>query len=135
MSVRLIHNDREFAALEDQWNALLRQSRANTIFLTWHWLYSWWQAYGQAGDRLYILLVERQSRGIIGIVPFYLRTSKRFGIVPVRILRFIGEGSSDSDYLDVIAPAGEEHAILEEAWSFLQANKHSWDVLEWTCLL
>src|SRR5215510_14841179 len=114
MSVRLIQTEPEFLALEDRWNALLRQSRSDTIFLTWQWLHAWWQAYAQSGDRLYILVVEQQSRGIVGIVPLYLRASRRFGIIPVRILRFIGEGSWDSDYLDVIAVAGEEHAVLEE---------------------
>jgi CelD/BcsL family acetyltransferase involved in cellulose biosynthesis len=134
MSVRLVQTNEEFRNLRKDWNHLLAQSTANTIFLTWDWLWAWWHAYAKAGDRLCILLVRDSGSVLAGILPLYLRRTLVIRAVPIRCLRFIGEGSSDSDYLDLIALPGRENGVLSEAWGFLKSHRPHWDVLELTCI-
>ena len=35
-----------FHSLRASWNHCLSQSDQNTIFLTWEWLFTWWEVYG-----------------------------------------------------------------------------------------
>src|SRR5690606_16851246 len=45
-----------FEALQAEWNALLRRSRFNTIFLTYEWQTTWWEYLGEG--ELWILAMR-----------------------------------------------------------------------------
>lgn len=115
-NIHIVKTDTEFTNLEKIWNELLTFSPANNYFLSWEWLWHWWQVFAEPDDRLMILLVEKEKE-IIGIAPFYVR--KRFlgGIYPVRRMMFLGtqeEGDGDvcSDYMDVIYREDEERGVV-----------------------
>ena len=71
---------------------------------------------------------------LVGILPLYVRRRIAIHALAIRCLRFIGEGSFDSDYLDFITLPDEQTAILNEAWTFLKSYSPHWDVLELTCI-
>ncbi len=50
------------------WNGLLSQSDADTVFLTWEWLYSWGENYLHAGRSLFIVMVYKDDE-LVGIAP------------------------------------------------------------------
>jgi CelD/BcsL family acetyltransferase involved in cellulose biosynthesis len=115
-NIRIIKSDEDFQKLEPIWNDLLSQSPANIYFLTWQWLWNWWQVFVETNDELRILVVENGD-AIIGIAPFYVR--KRFigRIYPVRRMMFIGtqehgEGDVGSDYMDAIYRKGDEKSVV-----------------------
>ncbi|MBI1735028.1 MAG: glycosyl transferase family 1, partial [Candidatus Rokubacteria bacterium] len=58
----------EFRVLRDAWNALLAQSRADCVFLTWEWLFTWWK-YFSPGRELAILAV-RDGAELVALAPF-----------------------------------------------------------------
>ena len=76
----------------EEWNGLLSDSSADTIFLTWEWILCWWQVYG-AKYQLALTLVYNESDKLVGAAPFKVRKLTRLpGLRPVKVLEFIGWG-------------------------------------------
>jgi CelD/BcsL family acetyltransferase involved in cellulose biosynthesis len=101
----------EVAALEPAWNPLLARSGSDTIFLTWEWIESWWHAYGE-GLRPCVVSFEREG-ALVGIAPLCRRPVSRLLALRHEAVAFLGDGSADSDYLDLIVARGEEGAVSE----------------------
>lgn len=117
------------ARLEHLWNDLLEDSASRTVFLTWEWLTSWWHTYG-GSRQLMILTCMDRSGALLGIAPLY---RDRKGVAPglcLRVLRFIGDGTHDSDNLDFIARRGAERAAIQAFARWLDDHRREWDVLE-----
>jgi len=111
MNIVEIRREADLYDMRPAWEALLRSSAADTIFLSWEWISSWWQSYGQPGD-LRILTVSDASGALRGIAPLRARTIRRYG-QSYPVLTFLGDGSMDSDYLDFIVAPGYEKPVLE----------------------
>src|SRR5690349_14279928 len=126
MHIGIVKTEKEFVALEKQWNALLSHSAVDTVFLTWDWLWSWWDSYAEPTDALHIMLMHNSDR-MIGIVPLFLRRQHWLPFYRMKTLQFIGEGSWDSDYLDIILASGHEEEGLVFLWEYLRIHHHTWD--------
>ena len=105
-----MQSDAELQGLKSAWDALLSESAANTIFLTWEWLTAWWSAYGKPGE-LRILAAFDEQDVLRGIAPLRSKAVKRYGQT-VSALTFVGDGSNDSDYLDTIVAKGYEEQVM-----------------------
>jgi CelD/BcsL family acetyltransferase involved in cellulose biosynthesis len=99
------------------WNELLRQSKADTVFLTWEWLYSWAETYAAPDRELFILMVYWEDE-LVGIAPWYLRHFRQGGL-PVRQIQFLGTPEAGSDYLDVIIRKGQEQKVTLFLYDYL----------------
>ena len=111
MKVVEIREESELRSLKSDWEALLNDSASNTIFLTWEWVTAWWSAYGAPGALRILAAID--ERGVLrGIAPLRSEPARRYGQT-VPALRFIGDGSNDSDYLDCITSASHEHEVME----------------------
>jgi peptidoglycan/xylan/chitin deacetylase (PgdA/CDA1 family)/CelD/BcsL family acetyltransferase involved in cellulose biosynthesis len=117
----------EVEQLREQWNTLLQQSASDTFFLTWEWIAAWWSAYGQ-GKTPFVLAAWEGDR-LAGVAPLCIEPVRRAGR-SWNCLRFIGDGSSDSDYLDCFAQAGQEQAFAAAVLEYLREHRDSWDCLE-----
>ena len=104
-----------FRALEPEWNALVRRSRFNSIFLTYEWQTTWWEALGQ-GDLWIVALRCPRSAQLVGIAPLFLHTlaggRRQFNLVGCVEV---------SDYLDLIAAKGWEEAVYTSLLAWLQS--------------
>jgi CelD/BcsL family acetyltransferase involved in cellulose biosynthesis len=99
LRVEIVTDERHFAALRTPWNALLRESRSDCVFLTWEWLHTWW-VHLRGDLSLHILLVWDGGK-LVGIAPL----ARSRGALPwLSRLEFLGTGFAGSDYLDFIAP-------------------------------
>ena len=116
----------EFLKMKEEWNSLLHESGSDTVFLTWEWLTSWWKAYG-TGKELCILKAHRDGK-TVGMAPFYRKKISRFGI-QLYALAFLGDGSADSDYLDLISIKGEEEGVVSGVFDYLSRAASYWDIL------
>ena len=59
-----------FNELKSKWNELLKRSYADSVFMTWEWCSTWWQAY-QPGE-LWIHTIVSEQGNLIGIAPFFI---------------------------------------------------------------
>jgi CelD/BcsL family acetyltransferase involved in cellulose biosynthesis len=78
LSIEEINDVEKFRDLRESWNALLRKSGDDNIFLTWEWLFNWWQSYGS--DKKLRIIVIRNAENIIGIVPLMQQKYKQWFI-------------------------------------------------------
>ncbi len=117
MIVREFRKQCDLERLRPEWEALLRKSAADTIFLTYEWVSAWWASFGTEGELR--LLTAIDDEGVLrGIAPLRLTTLRRSG-QRCQALIFIGDGTTDSDYLDFIIERGYECqalAAFEEYW-------------------
>ncbi len=114
MQIQLHSTPEIFDDLHDDWNALLKQSPSDTIFLTREFQQTWWTHLSHGGQ-LRVLTAHDDGR-LLGIAPLYLA-----GEDGHRSLRLIG-GVEVADYLDVIVPAAQHAAVLDEMLRALAAQ-------------
>jgi CelD/BcsL family acetyltransferase involved in cellulose biosynthesis len=110
LTIERVHTTEQFAAMRDEWNALLRQSHSNCVFLTHEWLFTWWKHL--AGHRKLYIVTVRDAGRLIGVLPACLRNPQYTRMIP-RIVEFLGSGVIGSDYLDIVAEAGREDDVLD----------------------
>lgn len=111
------------------WNDLLSQSRANTVFLTWEWLYSWAETYLNPNRELFILFVYK-GRALVGVAPFCIHKFNIFSLT-IRQLEFLASRESGADYLDVFIESGKEQQVAESIFHFLFVDaRKRWDRMQ-----
>lgn len=117
-SVRVIRGEDDFAALEERWNLLVARAADANTFLTHQWLYTWWCAYRPRAD-LRIVVAEKEGR-LCGIAPMML--TREGGISrALRRLRFVGDGTSETDHMNLIADAADREAIVDALLDGIEA--------------
>jgi CelD/BcsL family acetyltransferase involved in cellulose biosynthesis len=129
-TLELITKEESFYRLEDKWNLLLQESEANSIFLTWEWISTWWSHFGE-GCQLWILVARSpDSNNILGLAPLYLHDSSLIpGILPKHHeLAFLGANEVAPDHLDFIIRKGYEHIVAPELIEYIYSDT-TWDVL------
>lgn len=127
-------SEKEFYALKDDWAELLRKSDADPLFMSWPWLYSWWEIWGEAlGCELILLGVYLSGKKqLVGIAPLY-RHCFRIAIgAQVRRLHFLGNAwrvspTVRTEYVGVIAEKQKEQEVACALADFL--GKGTWDEL------
>ena len=115
-------------SLRPEWDALLAEYPYATPFSTWEWLSSWWRAFGES-DRLMVLVVRDASSALIGLAPLAL-TVRRVCGVTLRSLRLMGDGSFDSDNLDLPVRPGREAEFCRALLDWLERHAREWDVCQ-----
>ncbi|MBN1285455.1 MAG: GNAT family N-acetyltransferase [Anaerolineae bacterium] len=123
MDIHVYTDESLFDELKPEWNRLLEQSRANYIFLTWEWQYTWWQSY-RPGDLHVIAL--RDGGALVGLASCFVHHMPERG----RWLRFVG-CVEVTDYLEVIALRDREPEVLEALADYLLgAGAAHWDRID-----
>jgi len=124
-----VTSSEDFRNLRSEWNQLLSKSRANNVFLTWEWLYNWWEAF-QEGKELRILSVRNEDNNeLIAVLPIYIREERLFGLKKVKIGEFLGTGIVCSDYLDIIIHPGLEEIVINRLTKYFFDQKDMFNYL------
>lgn len=113
------------AGLGKDWNVLLAESRSDTIFLTWEWLYTWSERFLGSDRSPFVILVYKENE-LIGVAPWSIRYLKCLGF-SMKLIEFLGLPKTGSDYLDVFAKRGKEKEVACQIYRFLQTSTPLWD--------
>ena len=108
------------------WEAILRGNRSLSIFSTPEWLGSWWKAFGSE-RRLLTFAFSTEDKELAGLAPFYIDELRSSLFGELKHLRLIGDGSGDSDNLDLIARPGFEESCAQALLSQLREHRN-WDI-------
>lgn len=104
-----------FEALRPEWDELLQASPSDCLFLTWEWLFAWWEHL--ARDRRLALLAVRRGDELVALAPLALGAAGSAGplgrLLLPDALQLLGTGQVGSDYLDVIARADHRQGAAE----------------------
>ncbi len=126
MQVSSIHTDNEFLNIRDEWNGLLRRGQSDNIFLTWEWMYTWWNN-NQAGASLLIITVRDGDGRLVGIAPLYIKKVSFHGLASLRAVTFLATDEVCSEYMDFIADSEKHEMVVEEVFDYLRENSAAWD--------
>lgn len=124
LQVRIYTSWDELAGIKTAWEQLLQHSIGPTIFSTAEWLGAWWNAYSH-GKQLIALAFLNSSGELVGLAPFY-REKIHGGI---KRLRLVGDGTGDSDDLDLIFRSGQKEVCCRALIEWL-ASESAWDLCE-----
>lgn len=125
MQARIYPNADGFDALAAEWNELLFDSAADTIFLTHQWQSSWWRHLGDGTPTL--IALRDESDRLIGLAPLY-RTLTNKGEWELCTVGCVDV----SDYLDIIVRRGHEEVVYPALLDLLaqpDAPDLNWDVI------
>ena len=126
LTIEVVRSPEALQALQTEWNALLAHATAPTIFMSWDWIWNWWETLGR-GLRPWIVLVRDSRRNeLLGVAPFAIRP---YPLRPWRELVLLGTTIASGDHLDLLARGGAERLVAAATASCLQQNRHAWDVL------
>jgi CelD/BcsL family acetyltransferase involved in cellulose biosynthesis len=116
LEIRVVTDADEFRSLREPWDSLLVKSSDNNAYLTWEWLFTWWQHYGK-GKKLNILVIGDGEQPI-GIIPLMQAS---YGKPPFRIDVLENIGAMDPDYSGAILPERQDEC-LAVFLSYLEEN-------------
>jgi CelD/BcsL family acetyltransferase involved in cellulose biosynthesis len=105
------------------WQRILNENQTLSIFSTPEWLRSWWEAFGR--NRRLVVLAFLDSRGnVVGIVPMSWGSAKHPVFGRLKELRLLGDGSGDSDNLDLIIQPGYEEACVSAFLNWIAEQRN-----------
>jgi CelD/BcsL family acetyltransferase involved in cellulose biosynthesis len=126
--IKKVTSWQEWEAFSLDWEQILRDTPGCTIFSTPEWLGAWWKAFGQT-KQLVALSISDADDEVIGLALLYLEGLKDRHPNGVRRLRLVGDGTTDSDNLELIFRSGHEAACSEALLTCL-SSEAGWDVCE-----
>lgn len=107
--VKVIEDEVSFDALGEEWNRLLRDSAAPSLFLTHEWLRTYWSFFKNR-RRLLILAAYDPEGALIGAAPLCVKEICVLSIPVLRKAEFVG--APFSDILGFVLKAGEEGRVF-----------------------
>ncbi|MFA5362074.1 MAG: GNAT family N-acetyltransferase [Candidatus Omnitrophota bacterium] len=130
MDLQFITTHSGFLGLEKAWNALLEESGNESVFLTFEWFKTWWDAFGK-NKHLFILLIKDTAGKIIGIAPLMKYIGTCAGL-PVRKISFL--------YNDNAAECGfilseNRDQSLNKIAAHLEKQENNWDIIEFQSIV
>ena len=124
IQIKQITDDNSFRSLKEQWSQLLSQSSTQSAFLTWEWLYSWWNVY--RGNKNLRLITAWRDSNLAGIAPFMLEKKGKFGLGP-RVFTSLGTPQSD---IGGFIYRAQDTEVVDSLFQFLKNNQSQWDIIE-----
>jgi len=129
LEAKVIVTLEELSLLREAWTTLLKTTEGDNIFLTWEWVYIWCKYYLGNGQLCTVLFYDDEKR-LVGIAPFYIHSSRIFGVLSFKEMRFLGIEEVCPAYLDFIASDKYRRAVVEAFYERIFGEWRSkWNVL------
>jgi CelD/BcsL family acetyltransferase involved in cellulose biosynthesis len=107
------------------WDEVVAESAAPSIFLTRDWISAWWDSFGAGLDPCLLRVAAADGR-TLGIAPIYLERLR----VPATRLGLLGDRVVGSEYLGLAARRGSEAEVARAAAEWLDAERPPWHLAE-----
>ncbi len=129
----LYENLEDLESIRAAWEELLAATPTATIFSTWEWLVPWWRAFGK-DQRLIVLAFYDSTQRLVGLAPLSLSTRRVSPALDFQFLRLMGDGSGDSDNLDLLVCPGYEAECTRALLDCLAKELSRWDVCQFNTM-
>ncbi len=109
------------------WEALTARAATDPLFLSWEWLSSWWNVFGDTLGAAPEVVAFYRASELVGLAPLYRQRVLRNGFLPAQSLQVMGLAWRDpepliSEYLDVIGAQQDLTALREACVRHLLAD-------------
>jgi CelD/BcsL family acetyltransferase involved in cellulose biosynthesis len=129
LSLKVYRDLESLQELRPAWEDLLAHYPAASIFSTWEWLAPWWRAFG-SNRQLWVIAFFTDSAQLAALAPFSLE-SRRIGKgLKFKVLQLLGDGSQDSDNLDLPVRPGWEDRFVQSLLNYLESQASKWHFSE-----
>lgn len=128
LEIRTYRSLEELRTIEAGWKELLANYPLATTFSTPEWLVSWWRNFGKEQELLVVGFFADSC--LVALAPFSLTPFRVANTMSLRQLRLMGDGSKDSDNLDLPVKRGFEDSFAASLLDFLESERNSWDFSE-----
>jgi CelD/BcsL family acetyltransferase involved in cellulose biosynthesis len=125
LEIRTYRSLDELQAIDAGWKNLLAHYPQATTFSTPEWLISWWKNFGK--DQELLVAGFYAASRLVALAPFSLTKFRVARALPLRQLRLMGDGSKDSDNLDLPVIPGFEESFAASLLHFLEVERNHWD--------
>src|SRR5262245_55523884 len=125
LALSLLTTLAELYSLRAEWDDLVAVAEGATVFQTWAWATSWYDAFGE-GKQLLIFAVRDAAGRLVALAPCS-RSSSASG--SFRLLHLLGRGNDLTEYVQILARPEHEPAatrLFFEAW---HRSSNQWDLL------
>jgi CelD/BcsL family acetyltransferase involved in cellulose biosynthesis len=126
LQIRVYRTLDELQTLLPAWEELLAAYPPSTTFSTWEWLSSWWRAFGENQQLLVLAFRDCNSR-LVALAPLSIAPRQIARGLRLRELRLMGDGSGDSDNLDMPVRPGFENQFVASFLDYLAKERRVWD--------
>lgn len=97
MRIETISQTEQFKNLREQWDSLFDENKANSVYLSWEWLFTWWEVYADSKRTLNIICVKDEKDRLLAIAPLMVTVKHTIPFLKRRILEFLGTGEDQKD--------------------------------------
>jgi hypothetical protein len=98
LMVEVFTSEKLFEDLSIYWKELEKRADS-TIYMSYDWVYNWWQHFGKNEQRSLYLITFWDGTKLVGVAPFYMGYSKFGSVILERRLQLIGSGGSTNEQL------------------------------------
>ncbi len=123
--IQIVQTEQEFANLEKEWQTLVNEVQPESIFLTFEWIYTWWQVYGKQlpkAQPFVITLRAAQTNRLQAILPLFTQQKTFAPGVHLRAAQLMGTEVESSDYLDLLSDSKEKIRFLTAIFEAAQVR-------------
>ena len=128
LEIRTFRSLDDLLGISESWQELLASYPLATTFSTPAWLASWWPNFAK-GQELLAAGFSADSR-LIALALFSITPVQVAKTVSLKQLRLMGDGSNDSDNLDLPVLPGFQRQFAASLLEFLETERTSWDFAE-----
>ncbi len=121
--IKKIEKSSDFFDLKNEWSEFFEKTKSKNPFLTFEWMYTWWESFKDNKSRLNILLFYKKKE-LIGIVPLFYK--KKLGLF--REFFFIGTGRSD--LLNILYAEKDFELVFDYFISYLRKTLKGFDIID-----
>jgi len=125
LEIRAYRSLDELLTISESWEELLANYPLATTFSTPAWLGAWWRNFGNAQELLVAGFFANSH--LVALAPFSITPVRVGKAISLRQLRLMGDGSNDSDNLDLPVRPGFEDQFAAALLGFLESERKSWD--------
>ncbi len=129
LSLKVYRDLESLEELRPAWEDLLAHYPAASIFSTWEWLAPWWRAFGSK-RQLWALAFFDGSGKLAALAPLSLETRQIGTGLKFHVLQLMGDGSQDSDNLDLPVRPAFEDLFVRSFLNYLESQASEWHFCE-----
>ncbi len=130
----IIQDEKEFLALENCWDDLLKRSATRSPFLSWDWVKIWWEEHRDT-FKLAIGVVRTLGNKTLAIAPLVIGREAEGSRSKLLHLTFIGGiGEIASQGMDFMVPAGQECILTPLLCTVIAKVLHRIDIVRLTMI-
>ena len=128
MVIEVIRSQSQLSRLKTDWNELLADSAADTIFLTWQWIASWIEVQDEVPD-IFVVVARDEGGQLIALAPFYRTKYRLMGCKDISVLRVLGDSPFGAEYGNIIVRHGHVEDVGDRLTQQLAALDKEWDLI------